>query len=551
MCTPVLRPVSSGAGRPVQRSGPESGSRSLTEIVRRVPSGDRSPAARSTVSEGPTEPTPIPPTSGRRIRYRAVRLGRIRGICAGRPGARRRAAHGGAPRRRPRRCRASPSPALAGARRRARPTAQRLRGPALVGGARRRGGRRARGGRDRRRSPSTTTTASSGAGVPPSVMLRPSDRIGRTGDIAAILQADVPAVVAIVDDGGPDSGGAAGTGFVISSDGVIVTNNHVVEGADDRSRRVFSDGTKRDARRCSGTTRRATSRCSRSTRTELPDHRARRLRRACRSATTSSRSATRSRSRAGSRVTRGIISGLHREVRARHRRRARRRASRPTPRSTPATPAARSSTRRVGSSASTPRSPIPASAQNVGFAIPISTRPRRSSSELRGRAGSPRSSASRPSTSTPAKRDGEPVDRRRAARSCSRSPPARPPTKAGHQGRRRDRRGRRHHGHARRGRSAAAIRQHKPGDKVDVIVDRDGDAGHAARRRSASRPAPDEPAACTGSEARPRTATTLDLHVDGARRARAGPAAGTRARSCTSARSRRTGRSTASSATAA
>jgi S1-C subfamily serine protease len=53
-------------------------------------------------------------------------------------------------------------------------------------------------------------------------------------------------VVAIVDDGGPDSGGAAGTGFVISSDGVIVTNNHVVEGARD-IQAVFSDGTTRDA----------------------------------------------------------------------------------------------------------------------------------------------------------------------------------------------------------------------------------------------------------------------------------------------------------------
>jgi putative serine protease PepD len=52
--------------------------------------------------------------------------------------------------------------------------------------------------------------------------------------------------VAIIDDGGPDSGGAAGTGFVISSDGVIATNNHVVEGAN-RIQAVFSDGTTRRA----------------------------------------------------------------------------------------------------------------------------------------------------------------------------------------------------------------------------------------------------------------------------------------------------------------
>ncbi len=89
-------------------------------------------------------------------------------------------------------------------------------------------------------SPTSTPAATA-------VVVRPSDRIGRTGDIAAILKADVPAVVAIVDDGGPDSGGAAGTGFVISPDGVIVTNNHVVEGAK-KIQAVFSDGTTRNAK---------------------------------------------------------------------------------------------------------------------------------------------------------------------------------------------------------------------------------------------------------------------------------------------------------------
>jgi putative serine protease PepD len=78
------------------------------------------------------------------------------------------------------------------------------------------------------------------------VVVRPSDRISHTGDIASILRTAVPAVVAITDDGGPDAGGAAGTGFVISPDGVIVTNNHVVEGAD-KIQAVFSDGTTRDA----------------------------------------------------------------------------------------------------------------------------------------------------------------------------------------------------------------------------------------------------------------------------------------------------------------
>jgi S1-C subfamily serine protease len=88
--------------------------------------------------------------------------------------------------------------------------------------------------------------SSSTAPTATAVVVRPSDRIARTGDIATILKADVPAVVALVDDGGPDSGGAAGTGFVISSDGVIVTNNHVVEGAN-QIQALFSDGTTRDA----------------------------------------------------------------------------------------------------------------------------------------------------------------------------------------------------------------------------------------------------------------------------------------------------------------
>jgi putative serine protease PepD len=89
-------------------------------------------------------------------------------------------------------------------------------------------------------------SGASGTGAT-SVVLRPSDRIEHDGDIAEILQGAVPAVVAIVDDGGPDSGGAAGTGFVIDPSGVIVTNNHVVEGAKE-IQAVFADGTTRDAR---------------------------------------------------------------------------------------------------------------------------------------------------------------------------------------------------------------------------------------------------------------------------------------------------------------
>ena len=89
-------------------------------------------------------------------------------------------------------------------------------------------------------------SGASGGGAT-SVVLRPSDSIAHSGEISEILQGAVPAVVAIVDDGGPDSGGAAGTGFVIDPSGVIVTNNHVVDGAK-QIQAVFSDGTTRDAK---------------------------------------------------------------------------------------------------------------------------------------------------------------------------------------------------------------------------------------------------------------------------------------------------------------
>jgi serine protease Do len=72
-------------------------------------------------------------------------------------------------------------------------------------------------------------------------------------DIQGVLAKVEPSVVAITTGGASDlfgdsgSGGGAGTGFVVSADGVIVTNNHVVEGAKNEIEVSFSDGTKKKA----------------------------------------------------------------------------------------------------------------------------------------------------------------------------------------------------------------------------------------------------------------------------------------------------------------
>ena len=82
--------------------------------------------------------------------------------------------------------------------------------------------------------------------APTNAVTRPSSTISGKLDIAGIIEKVEPAVVAITTDGGPDSGGAAGTGFVLTPDGFIATNNHVVEGAS-RISVAFNDGTSKAA----------------------------------------------------------------------------------------------------------------------------------------------------------------------------------------------------------------------------------------------------------------------------------------------------------------
>jgi S1-C subfamily serine protease len=76
----------------------------------------------------------------------------------------------------------------------------------------------------------TTTIVRSAS---PEIVSRPATELsGDETDIAGIIGKAEPAIVAITTGDGPGSGnGGAGTGFVLSADGFIVTNNHVIEGA--------------------------------------------------------------------------------------------------------------------------------------------------------------------------------------------------------------------------------------------------------------------------------------------------------------------------------
>jgi putative serine protease PepD len=73
---------------------------------------------------------------------------------------------------------------------------------------------------------------------------RNTSTIAQADDVQSILAKIEPAVVAI--SARSNFGAGAGTGFVISADGVIVTNNHVVDGAS-RIEATFHDGSTREA----------------------------------------------------------------------------------------------------------------------------------------------------------------------------------------------------------------------------------------------------------------------------------------------------------------
>ncbi|GAA3539704.1 protease [Aeromicrobium flavum] len=84
----------------------------------------------------------------------------------------------------------------------------------------------------------TTTTSSTGT-----TLDRPASSSGAVSDITAVADAVLPATVKINVTGGGESG--TGTGIVISQDGDILTNNHVVEAAADGGSITvaFNDGT--------------------------------------------------------------------------------------------------------------------------------------------------------------------------------------------------------------------------------------------------------------------------------------------------------------------
>ncbi len=69
-----------------------------------------------------------------------------------------------------------------------------------------------------------------------------SSVLAKPRDVQEVLAHVEPATVAISVDGGIDNGGSAGTGFIYSSDGVVVTNNHVIADSHDVIEVTLGDG---------------------------------------------------------------------------------------------------------------------------------------------------------------------------------------------------------------------------------------------------------------------------------------------------------------------
>lgn len=71
-----------------------------------------------------------------------------------------------------------------------------------------------------------------------------SSVLAKPRDVQEVISHVEPATVAVSIKGGVENGGAAGTGFIYSSDGVIVTNDHVVENSDNDIAVTLGDGRK-------------------------------------------------------------------------------------------------------------------------------------------------------------------------------------------------------------------------------------------------------------------------------------------------------------------
>ncbi|MET0461324.1 MAG: trypsin-like peptidase domain-containing protein, partial [Ilumatobacteraceae bacterium] len=95
--------------------------------------------------------------------------------------------------------------------------------------------------------------ATGSASAPAAASASPPVKGAPTNTIDALVAGAEPSIVSIHDSiaqtdtfGREVEGQAAGTGFVLSADGYLVTNDHVVDGATDISAQ-FSDGTSADA----------------------------------------------------------------------------------------------------------------------------------------------------------------------------------------------------------------------------------------------------------------------------------------------------------------